>query len=743
MLRIYSQKHKQVVQLTEKIGSGGEGTVYLWPLDVRCVCKIYHDDVLLERGDIMARKLRAMLSAPPDDPMLARGQPTFAWPQQLVFDPENLKRVIGFVMPRITDSYSLHRLYSASDRRQLDFPTDSNGRALPEYYVMVAAARNLAEAFRLLHARGYVMADVNEDNIRFRTDATVSLIDNDSFQVRDRKSGVTFPVPVLKVEYWPVDSLEMHARREPLAITHDQFCLALFLFRLLMNGVHPFYGMGAPDIDPPSPVENIAAGRFPFQEAQIGGLRPPPHAPAFDGLPAEMREHFRSSFVEGARNPAARVDAATWVKVLDSAIATMKRCGRGHMYFAGARQCPSCELEDSRTTCPKGHRYYRAEGNCPRCRLERRRAARQARITIPPPEGATGSSSAQPTPVPVVNAQPFSGLASGQSAAHTASVSVQSAGQAPAPSILATPQQPAAANMANPAQEPPALPAVMVALQRIPASIRWWIAGSLAALFMGAIGWGAVHVSADDLDTEDDGKSSAGTISDPSAAQAATTPSAASTHTMTNPKDGATMVMIPAGTFVMGDDDQSDNTKRTVTLPGYWIYKNLVTVGQFKRFCKATGRKMPIATEFDPNWSKEDHPIVYVTWDDAEAYSRWADVSLPTEAQWEKAARGTDGLKYPWGNYWDASKCANSVGVSQFGTVAVGHFNDNPYGLSDMAGNALEWCADSFESNRQTHVLRGGPWYGLTSNVFRVSYRVKSDAGHTLNGYGFRCVKEQ
>ena len=213
-----------------------------------------------------------------------------------------------------------------------------------------------------------------------------------------------------------------------------------------------------------------------------------------------------------------------------------------------------------------------------------------------------------------------------------------------------------------------------------------------------------------------------------------------------NPKDGAEMILIPAGPFLMGDDDQYNNPRRTVTLPAYYIYKCPVTVGQYKRFIasKKAKRKsltMPSAPDFNRNWSKEDHPIVNVSWHDATAYCAWAGVELPTEAQWEKAARGTDGRQYPWGDEWDARKCQCSKKTygDAGGTSAVGHYPANDYGLYDMAGNVWEWCADWYEEGK-SRALRGGSWYYYRPSDFRCAYRYWGDPGGRNVLRGFRCV---
>ncbi|MDE2125313.1 MAG: SUMF1/EgtB/PvdO family nonheme iron enzyme [Armatimonadetes bacterium] len=227
----------------------------------------------------------------------------------------------------------------------------------------------------------------------------------------------------------------------------------------------------------------------------------------------------------------------------------------------------------------------------------------------------------------------------------------------------------------------------------------------------------------------------------------------------TNPKDGAEMVWIPPGPFQMGDSDQDDNPPHTVRLSGFWMYRNDVTVTEYRRFCDATGRPMPPAPDFDPTWSRGDHPIVDVTWADAAAYAQWAGCTLPTEAQWEKAARGTDRRKYPWGSHFDTSKlwCSKSKLGDAGGTAAVGHYGMSPYGCSDMAGNVWDWCRDwyhkAFWSGRAgeqpdpvdlapgaSRVVRGGSWYNYVPMFFRTSDRWIDDSALKYIDYGFRCA---
>jgi len=249
-----------------------------------------------------------------------------------------------------------------------------------------------------------------------------------------------------------------------------------------------------------------------------------------------------------------------------------------------------------------------------------------------------------------------------------------------------------------------------------------------------------------------------------------------------NWKDGAAMFYIPAGEFLMGSPIglgwYDEHPQHIVYLDGYWIYIYDVTVAQYRTFCDATKRALPpfpsnLSWEGKSGWddpSLQQHPIVNVTWSDASAYATWAEVALPTEAQWEKAARGIDGRNYPWGglatesdqfNGWDQTKCANRDNSSNVGisTWPVGSFpaGASPYGALDMAGNVRQWCADWYDENYYANppssnplgpssspegyrVQRGGSWANNYVESDRCACRffgIPEEQGIVT---GFRCV---
>ncbi len=226
-------------------------------------------------------------------------------------------------------------------------------------------------------------------------------------------------------------------------------------------------------------------------------------------------------------------------------------------------------------------------------------------------------------------------------------------------------------------------------------------------------------------------------------------------------RDGSTMVLVPAGPFVMGSglgrDDETPPHR--VELPAFYIDKMEVTAGQYARFLKATGVKPP------PGWSgptppagREQFPIANITWFDAMRYAIWAGKRLPTEAEWEKAARGTDGRLYPWGDVDDPGRRRLDVETSAGdGLGPVGQLPEgaSPYGCLDMSGNAWEWTADWYKPyphsaanlvhfGEQYKVIRGGGgiyFYGA-ANTGRCTQRARLVPYGAYDALGFRCVAD-
>ena len=246
------------------------------------------------------------------------------------------------------------------------------------------------------------------------------------------------------------------------------------------------------------------------------------------------------------------------------------------------------------------------------------------------------------------------------------------------------------------------------------------------------------------------------------------------------------MVLVPAGPVIVGDDAvPGSRPRRTVTVPGFWIDRYEVSNGLYRRFVVATGRRAPYVHE---NWAAvyswgrdtppaglEEVPVVLVTWHDADAYCRWAGKRLPSEVEWEAAARGPDGRPYPWGAVWDSRK-ANVVSrlSGPLRTVAewdaferqwtgskkpeifpVGSYPEDrsPYGVMDMAGNVSEWVADTFGPypgapptdrpgfGRGLRVARGNSW-GNRDYSTPLAIRYPYEADRVDSVIGFRCARD-
>jgi len=200
-----------------------------------------------------------------------------------------------------------------------------------------------------------------------------------------------------------------------------------------------------------------------------------------------------------------------------------------------------------------------------------------------------------------------------------------------------------------------------------------------------------------------------------------------------NPKDGKEMVRVPAGKFLYGDD------KREVDLPEFWIDKAPVTNTEYARFVAETGQEPPKPWKGKtPPGKIADHPVTDVSWHHATAYAEWAGGRLPTEEEWEKAARGTDGREYPWGE-WTKGRC-NSKEAGTGGTTPVGQYSpqgDSPYGCVDMAGNVWEWTTSEHELGGR--VLRGGAFFDEAWDV-RCAARFRDLPDFWLRYVGFRLV---
>jgi eukaryotic-like serine/threonine-protein kinase len=261
------------------------------------------------------------------------------------------------------------------------------------------------------------------------------------------------------------------------------------------------------------------------------------------------------------------------------------------------------------------------------------------------------------------------------------------------------------------------------------------------------------------------------------AAPATTAPTPGIGSTWTRPADGMLMLYVPAGSFTMGTTIDQATTEcqdckpslvsdeqppHSVNLDAFWMDKTDVTNAMYALCVKAGVCQAPVLTSsatrssYYGNTQYADYPVIYMSWTDANAYCGWAGARLPTEAEWEKAALGTDGRIYPWGNGRPDKSLLNYN--SQIGdTSAVGSYPSgaSPYGLLDMAGNVWQWVNDWYDANYYAsspvsnpqgpasgdgRVLRGGAW-NVNGYLVLPAYRSVFGPTNALNYFGFRCSR--
>ena len=227
------------------------------------------------------------------------------------------------------------------------------------------------------------------------------------------------------------------------------------------------------------------------------------------------------------------------------------------------------------------------------------------------------------------------------------------------------------------------------------------------------------------------------------------------------------MILIPAGPFFMGNNPEDGKLgfeisvdsipKHRVKLKAFYIDRFEVTIGDYRRFVQESSHETPSIWKdyemFGYPEPEDDHPVVDVNSYDAEAFCRWAGGRLPTEAEWEKAARGTDGRVFPWGNHMKPEYVTTEDRGRNF-TTPVGSMEKDvsPYGLFDMGGNAMEWTSSVFKSypggmrqikaDKKFRILRGGAWSMPAQPFARAAHRHFRLVDLAQPDFGFRCAKD-
>lgn len=317
----------QPLGLGEQLGSGGEGSVYRITSDANHVAKIYHKPVDREK----AAKLITMSR------LASRSLAHIAaWPQETIHDASS-RAIVGVIIPFIGQATEIHELYNPAHRKQ-SFPKF-------DWRHLVRVARNCASAFATLHKAGVIVGDVNQGNIFVNKDATVRLIDCDSFQIRN--SQHVFRCLVGVPHYTPPELQSSRFCDVDRTANHDAFGLAVMIFHLLFIGRHPFMGRYTGRGEMPTVERAIQEYRFAFgRQHQRFDMEPPPHSLLKEDVSDTIFNLFEAAFSTNAASGRSRPPAEHWSVALEHLEQQLSKCSvdPGHYYLL-KRSCPWCRIQ--------------------------------------------------------------------------------------------------------------------------------------------------------------------------------------------------------------------------------------------------------------------------------------------------------------------------------------------------------------------------------------------------------------
>ncbi|HTU94020.1 MAG TPA: hypothetical protein VMF69_28325 [Gemmataceae bacterium] len=344
-MRVWLEGKNQEIALEgPPLGRGGEASIYAVPEWSDVAAKIYHNP-----SEEHAGKLAAMLAAPPVAPPQPGQHVTLAWPQSRLLEPGGEGRVIGYLMPRLDKAHLIWEVYNPGVRREI----------CPHFHYgsLLRTACNLAAAVAGLHECGYVVGDLNESNVLVTAQALVTLIDVDSCQVPG--SDRLYRCRVGRPEYTPPELQGVAFAEVDRLPQHDAFALAVLIFQLLMQGIHPFAGTCPGNGDSDSLAARIAAGSWPYAWLRIVPIQPSPHAPAWFTLPPSVQELLRRCFEDAHAEPDLRPTAAQWQHALEEAEHELTTCPHNeqHVYHRRLDCCPWCSPSSSSSRPPAAIRH--------------------------------------------------------------------------------------------------------------------------------------------------------------------------------------------------------------------------------------------------------------------------------------------------------------------------------------------------------------------------------------------------
>ena len=552
--RLVRASNRAPVILGPKLGSGGEGDIYALRSDPALVAKIYKSF-----GPEHLAKLTVMIAHPPADPMAARDYVSIAWPVDLLMDGSG--NPLGYLMPRAPHDRKLFTYYNMGLRLKTS--------PLFHHQYLLTTAANIASAVASLHDAGYVIGDVNESNILAGDNALVTLVDTDSFQVRDTKSGRIFRSHVGKPEYTPRELQGKAFEQVDRGPEHDAFGLGVLFFQLLLEGLHPFDGVYARAGEPPDRGESIAQGYFPHGRKAPAFYTPRPTALSLETLTPGTRALFLLCFSEGHSNPAVRPTARDWREALNQATKALTQCRQNTQHWYATHlgsDCPWC----ARTTLLRGLDPFPSRATV----QAGRHLTASVRVPTPPPPPAARPA---PTQVPprFTPAQPLSPL-----------------------------------------------------LSRLRGPYGWAFVAA-ALVLVGGLAWFGLSRGTQATDAQAVPQAIAAKVQFPPAP----VPPISGKTSWVNPADGLTYAFIAPGKFVMGcspNDNECDSDEKPAhaeqIATGFWLSQTEVTQAAWKKvmkgenpsnfkgdqlpvenvdwnqstaYCKAVGGRLPTTKEWE------------------------------------------------------------------------------------------------------------------------------------------------
>jgi DNA-binding helix-hairpin-helix protein with protein kinase domain len=365
------------------LARGGEAAIYRVQDQPELVAKVFHRPTAEH-----AAKLAAMLAAPLSAPRGVDGHIAVAWPMARLLDSAD--RVAGYVMPHVPRALPICEFYNPSARWRHS-PLFHHG-------YLLRTARNLAVCVRTVHDAGCVIGDLNESNVLVTNRALVTLVDTDSFQVRgpDR----LFRCRVGKPEFTPPELQGVFFADQDRDALHDHFALAVLIFQLLMQGIHPYAGCDLAGDEPSTLAARIVAGHWPYGWQRRAAIAPLPTAPPWSILPAAVQDLLWRCFDAGHCQPAARPSARDWQLALEEAEERLTVCAinEQHVFGRGLDVCPWCVLDQQqgRDPFPSRDEFTKRQARARALQIAMRSAPRQE------PAALIGAVREDPDPLPAV-----------------------------------------------------------------------------------------------------------------------------------------------------------------------------------------------------------------------------------------------------------------------------------------------------------------------------------------------------